>query len=78
MCTHKAQKYHFCTHPAHFWCYIGLLGPAVILVRNLVEKLTKNCQFFFFQKKHFKTRSETWFHQNRQYWADFRLGIVKR
>ena len=52
MCTHEAQKYQFCTHQAPFWYYIGLYEPAVILVRNLVEKLTKKCQSVsFFQKK---------------------------
>ena len=49
-CTHEAQKYQFCTHQALFWYYIGLYEPSVILIRNLVEKSTEKCQFFFSKK----------------------------
>ena len=55
-------------------------GPIAALYgfgKKFGRKINENLPNFFFRKKHFKTRSETQFHQNRQIRADFRLKYVK-
>ena len=41
------------------------------------RKIDQNVPICFFQRNHLKTRSETRFHQNRQYKTDFRLKKLK-
>ena len=47
----------------------------MILVGNMVEKMIKIYQIFFFQKNKHKTRSETQFHQNRPHRTDSSLYL---
>ena len=56
-------------------------GPIAALYgfgKKFGRKINENLPNFFFRKKHFETRSETQFHQNRQFRANFRLINVKR
>ena len=73
MCTHKAQKYDFCTHQAHFSLILAIWEPPMALIAKMVEKSIKICQIFFFQKIHHKKSSETQFHQKRTKTRDFNL-----
>ena len=41
------------------------------------RKIDQNFTIFFFQKNEYKTRSETRFHQNRQYRANFSLTTAR-
>ena len=47
MCTHKAQKYDFCTHHAHFSLIWPIWEPPMALIAKMVEKSIKICQIFF-------------------------------
>ncbi len=50
MCTHKAQKYDFCTHQAHFSLILAIWEPPMALIAKMVEKSIKICQIFFSRK----------------------------
>ena len=50
MCTHKAQKYDFCTHQAHFSLIWAIWEPPMALIAKMVEKSIKICQIFFSRK----------------------------
>ena len=55
-------------------------GPIAALYgfgKKFGRKIDENMPIFFFRKKHFKTRSETQFHQNHQFRANFRLKNVQ-
>ena len=62
MCTHKAQKYDFRTHQAHFSPIWAIGEPPMALIAKMVEKSIKMFQIFS-QKIHHEKSSETQFHQ---------------
>ena len=75
---HKNIVFAPIRHTWDLWRPYG--GPMAALYdfgKKFSPKTDQNSAIFFFQKRHFKTRSETRFHQNRQFRADFRLKNVK-
>ena len=73
MCTHKAQKYDFCTHQAHFSLILAIWEPPMALIAKMVEKSIKICQIFFVQKINHNKSSGSQFHQKRTKTRDFNL-----
>ena len=65
-------------HPSGtFGTYSGPMAALYGFTTKFGRKINENVLSFFSRKKHFKTRSETRFHQNRQIRANFRLKNVK-
>ena len=64
MCTHKAQKYDFCTHQAHFSLILAIWEPPMALIAKMVEKSSKFAKFFLSRKYIIKRVRERSFIKN--------------